>query len=607
VLMYHLVTGTYPVLAGSLTELRAAHRTGRKRLNDTRPELPDAFVQVVERALSTDPARRFPSAGAMQDALTRALGIDDPASPATTPLRDAAHGSTSANVNANAAFKHPWLLTIGIIVGAVTILAVAALIMTRVGKAPAAAGPINSIILLPFANLSSADKDLATGIDLLIAEQLAMLPGMRIVHYVAAPPNGQGQGQGPQLSIAEMLQREQADAAVTGSVTWTGSRAQVFAQLVRAGASTPVWTRQFDVPARRAAELPRAVARDVASVASLRLSDSDNARLADSGAAEAAKPDAFEAYLRGRVKLREGSVSAIEEAIEQFQEALKRDPQHAPSYAGLARCYLLQAVTQRTLTLAQGGALTREAVQHALTLDDHLPDAYVALADLRLYMDWDWSGAEDAYRQAIALSPNAGEVREKYAMFLASRKRLPDAIRELQRAVSLDPMSPLANAALGMLWHYAQDDAQAERIFRGALEQDPTLRAAHAGLVRVLINSRRYREALTDLDGIKPREPETEGPFFLGARAIAVAGLGQRDEAERLADTLTRQDSDGASVDGAGVYAALGESDKALAILTQAVDLKHPKVLFLRLDPRFKSLRTHPRFRTLLQRMGLDS
>jgi len=612
VLLYHLVTASYPVSARSLADLRQAHRSGRKRLHDARPDLPDAFVQVVERALSLDPANRYSSAGAMQEALTRALGIED-AGPTRPALEAASAAARSEDVRTAThgrwLTRSRWLAVIGVLVAVAVIAGIAVLAIARLSPA-AAPAPINSIVLLPFANVSSADKDLATGIDLLIADQLSMLPGMRIVHYVpsSSPSSpggqGQGQGQGGQLSVAEMLRREQADAAVTGSVTWSGSRAQVFAQLVRAGAGTPVWTRQFDVPARRAAELPRDVAREVASVAALRLSPSDSARLSDS---DAAAPDAFEAYLRGRVKLREGTVSAVEQAIEHFQQALRRDPQHAPSYAGLARCYILQAVAQRVLTLAQGGALTREAVQHALTLDDRLPDAYVALADLHLYMDWDWAGAETAYKKAISLSPNAGDVREKYAMFLASRKRLTDAMQELQRAVSLDPMSPLANAALGMLWHYARDDAQAERIYRGVLEQDPNLRAAHAGLIRVLINGRRFEEALTELDGLKPHEPEMEGPFFLGARGVAYAGLGRTGEAEQIADTLTQHDSDGASVDGAAVYAALGNADKALSILEQAVDLKQPKVLFVRLDPRFRSLRAHPRFLALLQRMGLDS
>ncbi len=599
VLLYHLVTGGYPVTARSLNELRANHRAGHKRLQDARPDLPDAFVQVVERAISIDPAKRYPSAGAMQEALTRALGIEDAGSGATTDAAVASAASTNGKRWLNLS---PWLIALGLIVAAAVIVGTAALVMTRFSAAPPP-GPINSIILMPFANVSSADKDLATGIDLLISEQLSMLPGMRIIHYIA-PPTGE---QGRQLSIAELLQREQADAAVTGSVTWSGSRAQVFAQIMRAGASTPVWTRQFDIAARRAAELPRDVAREVATAAGMRLSPSDSARLNDTGAADAAEPEAFEAYLRGRVKLREATASAVEQAIQQFQQALQRDPQHAPSYAGLARSYILQAVSLRVLPLAQGAALTREAVDHALALDDRLPDAYTALADLHFYMDWDWAGAEEAYKKAIALSPNGGELREKYAMFLASRRRLTDAMQELQRAVSLDPMSPLANAALGMVWHYAQDDAQAERIYRGVLEMDPTLRAAHVGLIRVLVNSGRYTEALTELDRRKPQPPEQEAPIFLGARGVAVAGLGHRADAEQIADTLTQQDSDGTSVDGAAVYAALGEADKALAILEQAVDLKQPKVLFLRLDPRFKSLRAHPRFHALLQRLGLDS
>ncbi len=324
--------------------------------------------------------------------------------------------------------------------------------------------------------------------------------------------------------MSEIVRRVQADGAISGSVNWTGNRAHVFVQLVRAGSSTPVWVKQFDVPARRAAELPRSVARDVAGALGLKLSAADE--LALSGQ-DSSAPEAFEAYLRARVLMRAATVPAVKQAIEQLQEALRLDPSHGPSLAALARCYILQSVSQGTRPLAEAGPLAREAAERALQLDSQLPEAHQALAEVKFYVDWDWAGADDEFKRAVEFRPNSGDLRSRYAMFLASRKRLPDAMQEVHQAVALDPMSPLANASLGMLWHYARSDDQAERIYRGVLEADPSFMPARLGLIRTYLQTRRFDVALRELER---NRSDARGELSTGQQslmALAYIGLGR--------------------------------------------------------------------------------
>jgi Tfp pilus assembly protein PilF len=335
------------------------------------------------------------------------------------------------------------------------------------------------------------------------------------------------------------------------------------------------------------------------------LSAADQGRLAETDGPE---PAAFEAYLRGLVQLRLGTIPAVKQAIQHFQDALKLDPNHAPSLAALSSCYILQATSQRVLALHDGAALARDAAERALQLDDRLPEAYRALAEIRFYVDWDWAGAEQAYQKAIEFNGNNGDLRERYAMILASRRRLPDAMQQMQQAVALDPMSSLSNAALGMLWHYARANDQAERILRGVLERDPSSLEARFGLVRVLIDSGRVEEALQELDRLKADANGQLRPAQQAAVGLAFAALGRRVDAEGIAEELIAKDqADGPSVDAASVLLALGERDRALQIVEHAMDEKLPKVLFLSLDPRFKSLRAEPRFATLLRRLGLPA
>jgi eukaryotic-like serine/threonine-protein kinase len=611
VLLYHLVTGGYPVVAASLAELREAHQRGRRRLQDARPDLPDAFVQAIDRALAPHPAERHVSAGAMQEALTRALGIDTPTPPIVpafeTPrapeTRDtaAAASPSTAAASASAAVRmtgrmRRWLVATAVV--ALVAAAIATYLTQSFWRTPAP-GPINSVVVLPLANMSSADRDLADGINVLVSEQLATLPSLRVVHYTESMAT-RDKG----MPVSEIVRRVQADGAISGSVDWSGSRAHVFVQLTRAGSSTPAWVKQFEVPARRAAELPRSVARDVAVALGLKLSAGDE--LALSGQ-ESNAPEAFEAYLRARVSMRAATVPSVKQAIEQLQEALRLDPSHGPSLAALARCYLMESVAQGKRPLAEAGPLAREAAERALQLDSQLPEAHQALAEVKFYIDWDWAGADTEFKRAVEYRPNSGDLRSTYAMFLASRKRLPDAMQEVHQAVALDPMSPMANASLGMLWHYARSDDQAERIYRGVLEADPSFLPARLGLIRTYLQTRRYDLALRELER---NRSDARGELSTGQQslvALAYIGLGRHAEAAKIAESLVEQEGDLPSVDAASVFLALNHRDRALEIIERAVELKLPKVLFLRLDPRFDALLNEPRYRSLLQRMGFPS
>jgi Tfp pilus assembly protein PilF len=244
----------------------------------------------------------------------------------------------------------------------------------------------------------------------------------------------------------------------------------------------------------------------------------------------------------------------------------------------------------------------------ALSLDDSLAAAQETDAQLKFFVDWDAEGADRSFRRAVELSPSSGSTRQHYAMFLASRRRLPDAMMQMQTAVSLDPASLQAQAALGMIWHYARSYSQAERVFREVLGADAASTPARVGLVRTLVATGRFDEARTHLDELQRRGGAAANPWYDAAVGLVAAGLGRTDDARTVAERLAIEDSaDGPSVDAASVFTAIGDLPRALDILERAVAERAPKVLFLRLDPRFDPLRGQPRFTILLQRLGFAS
>jgi tetratricopeptide (TPR) repeat protein len=601
VLLFHLVTGTYPYAARTLLELRDAHQSGRrKRLHDLRPDLPEGFVHVVERAIEPSPQSRYQSAGAMQRGLTHALGLESGLMPAyNAPAAEAAPVSVPASTTpAVQPVKSRRSLWITGATGVLLLAAIAAWLMRGAGAGSAV--QMGSVVVLPFASLSGGDRDLSHGIELLISDRLAGLSKARVLEYTDAMAR-RDRG----LAVDAVIQRHAVDGAINGSVTWSGGAARVSVQIIRAGVHTPVWSREFERPAARAAELPRDVAREIARALSLELTPADEARLS---AADDATPGAFEAYLRGRALMRRPTSEAIDRAVAQFLAALQIDPNHAPSLAWLGQCYFVQGVTYRTRPLAEASALARQAVQRALTLDETLAPAQAVDAQLKFLVDWDMEGADRAFTRAIELTPNSVELREDYAMFLASRRRLPDALQQMQKAVSLDPASLQAQSALGMIWHYARSNDQAERVFREVLAIDNGVTSARMGLVRVLLAVGRYDEALNELTVLQRASSGRLSPAQQAAFALAYAGVGRKDDARRIAVDLETHDSaDGPSVDAASVFVALGETDRGLDILERAVDARAPKAQFLRLDPRFDALTGQPRFTRLVERLGFAS
>jgi eukaryotic-like serine/threonine-protein kinase len=587
VLLFHLVTGAYPYAVRSLAELRDAQRRGdRRRLQDLRPDLPEGFVQVVDRAMETDPAARYQSAGALQQALNSALGFEAPLTASNPAL---APPATPLEV-IPPALRRRSRSRLGMVAGA--LLVVAVLVAWAISRGTVAPGPpIAAVVLLPFNTPSGSDDDLSQGLTLLVRDRLASLSALRVVSYTQTGQGGQG--------IQEIIRTHEVDGAIEGSTTWTGADARVFVRVLRAGSGSPVLVKQFQRPVRRAAELPREVADEIIKALQASATPAEQARLA---AADAADPTVFEAYLRGRIKQRAGTVAGMAAALEQYRAAVRLDPNHAPSWAQMAQCYVLEAVSLRVRPLADALPLARDAAERALGLDDSLAAAHEARALIRFFGDWDFGDAREDFERAVQLNPNAGDTRQGFAMFLAARNRLPEAMQQMQTAVTLDPVAPRSQAALAMLWHYARSNNLAERAFRDVLAGNPRLIPARFGLARVLLGTRRPEEALRELEVIRSQSDGVLPPAPRAAMGMAYAALGRIEEARGVADELAQRSEDG--VEAASVFAALGERARALAMLEQALDARNPSVLFLGLDQRFDPLRQDPRFVQLLHRLG---
>ena len=612
VLLFHLVTGSYPYVARSLQELRKMQDRGeRKRLHDLRPDLSEGFVHVVERALESDPKQRYASVGAMQRGLTHALGLESglmsPMTLAGIAVDADAAMRGSGTLTASAAAERPagratrWQVWLPILIAAALGIGVTAWLVRQwwpPPPAPASVSPVSSLVVEPFEVVSSGDRALAEGIGEVVTERLRLLPGVRVVSYT---PDPRGPAAPGASTAAAVLTRHQADGLVRGTATWNDGAARVRVSVLRAGTPAPLFEEAFEQPVERAAELPRLVANSMVRWLGVRVSSEDTSRLSR---ADDAAPAAFEAYLRGRSAMRHLSEPNVARAIEHFTQALAVNRNHGPSLVGLAECYLLQGVTYGSLPRSKATLLARDVIERALALDGDHAAAVNADAQLRFYLEWDGEGAERAFQRALELSPNSEGVHQHYAMFLIARDRMDAALSQVQSAVSLDPASLPARAALGMVWHYNGNQRQAEATFQEVLAVDGKFSQARKGLVRVLLAGKQYAKVLGLLDGWAQGSSDPQDRFFLAARGVALAGTGQVQEARRIADMLLASPKTDGEVDAASVLVALGDATDAMAVLEQAVAQRSARTLFLRHDARFDPLRSDARFTRLLD--GMD-
>jgi eukaryotic-like serine/threonine-protein kinase len=609
VLLFHLVTGSYPYVARSLAELRRMHDRGeRKRLHDLRPDLSEGFVHVVERALEADPAERYASVGAMQRGLTHALGLESGLmSPVT--LAGIADGDAalraSSTLTASDAVARPaprasrWQLWLLVLIAGAIAAGVAVWAARNWATPPAApaAAPLGSLVVEPFDVVSTGDRALAEGIGEVVMERVRLLPGVRVVSFSADPAGAAAQAA---ATADAVLTRHQVDGLVRGTATWNDGRARVRVRVLRAGIGTPVFEQAFERPVERAAELPRLVAGEMVRWLGVQASSEEASRLAR---ADDAAPAAFEAYLRGRSAMRHLSEPNVARAITHFNQALDVNRNHGPSLVGLAECYLLQGVTYGSLPRSKATLLAREAIGRALALDGDHAAAVNADAQLRFYLEWDGEGAERAFQRALELTPNSESVHHHYAMFLVARGRMDAALSQVQSAMAIDPASIAARAALGMVWHYTGNQGQAERTFLEVLAVDGGYSQARKGLVRTLLAGKQYAKVLGLLDGWAQGSTDPQDRFFLAARGVALAGSGQQREARQIADQLLESPKTDGEVDAASVLVAVGDTAQALTLLQQAVAQRSARTLFLRYDARFEGLRSDARFTQLLDSM----
>jgi TolB-like protein/DNA-binding winged helix-turn-helix (wHTH) protein/Flp pilus assembly protein TadD len=474
-------------------------------------------------------------------------------------------------------------------------LAILTILLVRSrSRAPA----IRSLAVLPLDNLSgdAAQNYFADGMTDELITDLAQISALRVISRTSVMVY-----KGARKPLPQIARELNVDAVVEGTVLRAGDRVRITAQLIDASTDKHVWSQSYQGDLRDTLALQDRVARAIAEQIQINLTPREQAALKSVRVVDA---EAYESYLKARYFWNKRTADGLRVALAYFNQAIEEDPNYAQAYSGLADTYALLGDWQyAVMTPAEANPKAKAAALKAVELDSSLGEAHNSLAFVLDGFDWDLDSGGKEFRRAIELNPGYATAHHWYAWHLALLGQYDEAIAEMKKAESLDPLSLIINADLAELLVLAHSYDEAMRQSRKTIEMDPNFAMAHNQLAQAYLQDHRYEEAVVEMQ--KAVQLSGRSPTCIANLARAYALSGRRNDAVKLLSELKGRATPGYShaSEVAVIYVSLGDMDEAMNWLEKGyAERFNPGVL---IRPGFDPLRSDPRFQKLAHRVGL--
>ena len=457
---------------------------------------------------------------------------------------------------------------------------------------------IDSLAILPLINAGD-DPDteyLSDGITESIINNLSQLPRLRVMasssvfRYKGKEVVPQIVGQ--QLGVRGLL---------TGRVLQRADLLIIKAELVDAEDGTQLWGEQYSRKLSDIFTIQEEISTEISNNLRLRLSGAEKKQLTKR---HTENTEAYQRYLKGRFYWNKRTLEGLEKGIEYFQKAIDSDPGYALAYAGLADSYNI-LVSYSALSPHDAFPKAKAAATRALEIDPRLAEAHTSLAFVKFGYDWDWSGAERAFKQAIRLNPGYPYAHNFYAVLLAALGRFDDALTHIRNAQELDPLSLPINTNLGWLLYLARRYEEAIEQYLKTIDLDEGFPLAHRRLAQIYEITLRYSEA--DAEYQKALALSGEDIELITARGHFYAVVGETSKAREVLNELEglAKSRYVPSYLVARIYLGLGDIDRLFELLYKALDERYGYLAYLDVEPMFDPIRTDPRYEALVLSVGL--
>ena len=483
------------------------------------------------------------------------------------------------------------------------IVALVAYLWSRSQTRPSGPKGQQMLAVLPFENLTG-DPSQDYFSDGMTEEMIARLGSLDPQHLVVSARTSVMQYKHNKEPLDQIARELGVQYALEGSVRRDSGRLRITAQLLQVKDQTYLWARQYDREPGNLLAIQGEIAQEIANEIQFQIGSNELTKSAPQAALSPSESAAYELYLKGRYFSNKRTAQGLRQANEYFQQAVARDPQYAPAYAGLAESYALMGGYTGSPQI-EFIPKARAAAKRALELDERLPEAHTALAVIAQNYDWDWATAEKEYRRAIQLNPNYATGHHWYAECLALQGRFGEAFPEIESARQLDPLSLIIATDYGAILYFSRQYDRAIEQFRSVLDMEPNFPRAHM-LVWAYTQKASFADALADADSWRQADNSSLWSWVMIAYVSGRSGDQARANfaIEQLEQMGTHRTLDPLSF--AVAYIGIGINDKALSWLEKAYAERSSSLTALKVDPIYDPLRGEPRFQELMRQVGLE-
>ena len=452
---------------------------------------------------------------------------------------------------------------------------------------------IDSIAVLPFEN-ATADPGvdyLSDGIAMSVSNGLARSAHLKVISQ-ASTSYYRGQRINPPV-VGEQLG---AQVLVTGRMLKKGEHLVVDIELVQARDNRHLWGEEYERSAGEVMALEEELARDIISHLPIRPSQAP----APPMNRHVSNNEAYQLYLQGRYLWNQRTPDAIAKSIDYFQKAIAKDPQDALAYAGLADAYNLLS-EYNSVPPRESFPKAKAAAAKALALDNSLAEAHTSVAMVKCSYDWDDAGAEAEFQRALVLDPNYATAHHWYSLLLSTLGRKVEARSEAEKALDLNPLSPIINSNLAKLDTHEKRFDDAHKIAQKLLDLYPQSPLTYGTLGNLHLEEGNCPAAFADMDKLETIAPAAVDTYLMAGEMYARCG--QKSKALVLAQKLEDLSKQRyvAPSSLAAIYCWLGDNDQTLAWLKKGLALRDDGILHAKSEAACASLRLDPRFDKFLK------
>ena len=592
IVLYEMVAGHSPFQGATSSDTLASILLREPPpLDSCAPGTPEELQRILARALAKNRDDRYPTAGELMNdlkALRQKLTVEAELSKGHASLGHIAAASPSGTIPAPPT-SSPSQASGSIAPG-----------VTRSGSQRRKSKIVDSIAVLPLEN-DSPDPNaeyLSDGITESIIDNLAQLPRLRVMAR-STVFRYKGRQADPLAIGSELNVR----AILTGRVRQVGDSLVIKTELVDVIDGSRLWGEQYRRGFADILAVEEEISHEISEKLRLKLSGEEKKRLAKRST-ESSR--AYDLFLKGRFHWNKRTGEDLLRGIEYFGQAIASDPAYAMAHVGLAESHVLLAwyafvLCPPKLAMPQAKA----SALRALELDGSLAQAHVSLALVRLLFDWDWAGAENEFKQAIALNPGYSTAYHWYPILLTGAGRFDEALEKIERALEIEPVSLMINATRGWILFYAGRYGESIDQFRKTISLEPAFCSAHWLLGFVHEAQGQFDEALAQFREALRLD---QTPAVLSSLGHALARAGRAEEARATIESL-----DAMALkryvppeSKALVHVGLEEVDAALEWLERAGEERSSYLVLANVDPRLSPLRSNPRFAGLLRNVGFS-